>query len=96
MHDREEPAGTRYVVLPCIISISAIDNLGRRYLRFLSSFGCFQRVFDLSAEEGTIQTLLEITQFTGLGLYLFLEDLTMVCIYNLVCPRQYTLIWFHH
>lgn len=59
-----------------------LTSPGRRYLRFLSSYGFFQRVYDLlsgqSAFGGTVLTMSYLAEYTGLGIYLLMEDTTIV------------------
>ncbi|KAI9370278.1 peroxisomal biogenesis factor 11 [Aspergillus egyptiacus] len=55
--------------------------LTRRYFRLLDFYGCFERVLDLltqPASTGTFLSVLELAQYTFLGLYLLLEDLTIL------------------
>jgi hypothetical protein len=55
---------------------------GRRYLRFLSGYGCFQRAYSLLTGDtvpgGTMLTISYLVELTCLGLYVSLEDLTIV------------------
>lgn len=54
---------------------------GRRYFRLLDFYGCFERVHVLSttpSSAGAVLATMELAQFTFLGLYLFLENFTIV------------------
>ncbi|KAL2832780.1 peroxisomal biogenesis factor 11 [Aspergillus pseudoustus] len=55
--------------------------LGRRYFRLLDFYGCFERVHGLlagSSTQGGILTTIEMAEYTFLGLYLLLENLTIL------------------
>ncbi|KAL4952486.1 peroxisomal biogenesis factor 11 [Aspergillus filifer] len=55
--------------------------LGRRYFRLLDFYGCFERVHYLMnnpSSSGTILSVMELAQYTFLGLYLFLENFTIL------------------
>ncbi|KAL4963137.1 PEX11 domain protein [Aspergillus stella-maris] len=55
--------------------------LGRRYFRLLDFYGCFERVHYLMStpsSSGTILAVMELAQYTFLGLYLFLENFTIL------------------
>ncbi|KAL4973628.1 peroxisomal biogenesis factor 11 [Aspergillus desertorum] len=55
--------------------------LTRRYFRLLDFYGCFERVYFLintPSSTGTILSVMEVAQYTFLGLYLLLEDLTIL------------------
>ncbi|KAL4790969.1 peroxisomal biogenesis factor 11 [Aspergillus venezuelensis] len=54
--------------------------LGRRYFRLLDFYGCFERVHHLlstPSSSGTFLAVMELAQYTFLGLYLFLENFTI-------------------
>ncbi|KAL2821404.1 peroxisomal biogenesis factor 11 [Aspergillus cavernicola] len=55
--------------------------LGRRYFRLLDFYGCFERVHDLlmgTSSTGTVLSVMELAEYTFLGLYLFLENFTIL------------------
>ncbi|KAL5341198.1 peroxisomal biogenesis factor 11 [Aspergillus crustosus] len=56
--------------------------LGRRYFRLLDFYSCFERVHDLllvnPSSSGTLLSVMELAQYTFLGLYLLLENLTIL------------------
>ncbi|KAL4787198.1 peroxisomal biogenesis factor 11 [Aspergillus varians] len=55
--------------------------LARRYIRFLDFYSCFARVHDLLASPsstGTILSVMELAQYTFLGLFRLLEDFTIL------------------
>ncbi|KAL3472176.1 peroxisomal biogenesis factor 11 [Aspergillus californicus] len=55
--------------------------LGRRYFRLLEFYPCFERVGSLllgTSSTGTILSVMELAQYTFLGLYLFLENFTIL------------------
>ncbi|KAL6232173.1 hypothetical protein BDW75DRAFT_25244 [Aspergillus navahoensis] len=63
--------------------LTARDQLAltRRYFRLLGFYGCFERVHSLintPSSSGTIRSVVELAQYTFLGLYLLLEDLTIL------------------
>ncbi|KAL4776623.1 peroxisomal biogenesis factor 11 [Aspergillus nidulans var. acristatus] len=63
--------------------LTARDQLAltRRYFRLLDFYGCFERVHFLintPSSTGTILSVMELAQYTFLGLYLLLEDLTIL------------------
>ncbi|KAL4989622.1 peroxisomal biogenesis factor 11 [Aspergillus falconensis] len=63
--------------------LTARDQLAltRRYFRLLDFYGCFERVHFLintPSSTGTIRSVMELAQYTFLGLYLLLEDLTIL------------------
>ncbi|KAL4816669.1 peroxisomal biogenesis factor 11 [Aspergillus spinulosporus] len=63
--------------------LTARDQLAltRRYFRLLDFYGCFERVHFLintPSSNGTILSVMELAQYTFLGLYLLLEDLTIL------------------
>lgn len=62
---------------------AGVDRIhtARRYFRLLDFYGCFERVHFLintPSSTGTILSVMELAQYTFLGLYLLLEDLTIV------------------
>ncbi|KAL2817655.1 peroxisomal biogenesis factor 11 [Aspergillus granulosus] len=55
--------------------------LGRRYFRLLDFYGCFERVHTLLAgtsSQGAVLGTMELAEYTFLGLYLLLEDFTIL------------------
>ncbi|KAL4998426.1 peroxisomal biogenesis factor 11 [Aspergillus recurvatus] len=63
--------------------LTARDQLAltRRFFRLLDFYGCFERVHSLintPSSTGTILSVMELVQYTFLGLYLLLEDLTIL------------------
>ncbi|KAL4932009.1 PEX11 domain protein [Aspergillus undulatus] len=55
--------------------------LGRRYFRLLDFYPCFERVHGLMnspSSSGTLLSVMELAQWTFLGLYLFLENFTIL------------------
>lgn len=74
--------------------VTRLTSPGRRYLRFLSSYGCFQRVYDLlsgeSAFAGSILTMSYLAEYTFLGIYLLMEDTTIVFLLQLLTSRLLT------
>ncbi|KAL3459372.1 peroxisomal biogenesis factor 11 [Aspergillus heterothallicus] len=55
--------------------------LGRRYFRLLDFYGCFERVGALltgRSSQGAILGTIEMAEYTFLGLYLLLENLTIL------------------
>lgn len=60
--------------------------LGRRYLRFFSFIELFQQAYSLSAKADNGETrmlrVMKITESSLLGLYILMEDLTMVSTYS--------------
>ncbi|CEN59257.1 hypothetical protein ASPCAL01709 [Aspergillus calidoustus] len=57
--------------------------LGRRYFRLLDFYGCFERAHALtssgsSSSRGMILRTMEMAEYTFLGLYLLLENLTIL------------------
>ncbi|KAL1868387.1 hypothetical protein Plec18167_008313 [Paecilomyces lecythidis] len=68
----------------CVIAKGQI-TLSRRYFRFFKFLECFERVFTLLSTRrvdpngsGSIRTALELAKWTCLGIYLAMEDLTIV------------------
>ncbi|KAL1880407.1 hypothetical protein Plec18167_003811 [Paecilomyces lecythidis] len=67
-------------VTKCAIAASQLA-LARRYLRFFCFLDCFQKVQDTLAGKstaGAVDMILDAVQFTCLGLFFALEDLTML------------------
>ncbi|KAL4936391.1 hypothetical protein BDV06DRAFT_205128 [Aspergillus oleicola] len=67
--------------------------LGRRYFRLLDFYGCFERVHHLMnnpSSSGTILAVMELAQYTFLGLYLFLENFTILHDMNVA-----RVAWYH-
>ncbi|KAL4908424.1 hypothetical protein BDW74DRAFT_175106 [Aspergillus multicolor] len=63
--------------------LAARDQLAltRRFFRLLDFYSCFERVHFLinnPSSSGTILSVMELAQYTFLGLYLFLEDFTIL------------------
>ncbi|KAJ0425065.1 peroxisomal biogenesis factor 11 [Aspergillus carlsbadensis] len=56
--------------------------LGRRYFRLLDFYGCFERAHALmssgTSSQGAILGTMEMAEYTFLGLYLLLENLTIL------------------
>ncbi|KAL4915976.1 peroxisomal biogenesis factor 11 [Aspergillus aurantiobrunneus] len=55
--------------------------LGRRYFRLLEFYGCFERVHGLltsTSSTGTLLYVMELAQYTFLGLYFLLENFTIL------------------
>ncbi|KAL2823574.1 peroxisomal biogenesis factor 11 [Aspergillus cavernicola] len=55
--------------------------LGRRFFRLLDFYQCFERVHELIAStssSGTLLSVMELSEYTFLGLYLLLENLTIL------------------
>ncbi|KAL4808179.1 peroxisomal biogenesis factor 11 [Aspergillus unguis] len=79
--------------------------LGRRYFRLLDFYGCFERVHFLlttPSSGGTILSVMELAQYTFLGLYLFLENFTILHDMNVARVEWYTALmteankfWFY-
>jgi hypothetical protein len=65
--------------------------IGRRYLRLFSFIDCFERVRGLLVEDfplgGALFTTMELVESSCLGLYLLLENMTMVL--HLFPPRPF-------
>ncbi|RDW65805.1 PEX11 domain protein [Aspergillus mulundensis] len=72
--------------LPCLpysapIDSNGTDSTARRYFRLLDFYACFERVHALitnPSSSSTIPSAMELAQYTFLGLYLFLEDFTIL------------------
>ncbi|KAL2869774.1 PEX11 domain protein [Aspergillus lucknowensis] len=67
--------------------------LGRRYFRLLDFYGCFERVHELLATpsaQGAILGTLELAEHTFLGLYLLLENFTILHDMNVYHVSWYT------
>ncbi|PKY03230.1 hypothetical protein P168DRAFT_291363, partial [Aspergillus campestris IBT 28561] len=61
--------------------------LTRRYFRFFNVIDCFARVAGLlsgDGEAGSVMALLELARWTCLGMYLLLEDITIVCVFPIL------------
>lgn len=58
------------------------DHLARRYLRFFCFLDCFNGVYDLltgsDKSPGALPVLFDLVESTCLGLYIFIENSTMV------------------
>ncbi|RMJ23869.1 PEX11 domain protein [Aspergillus sp. HF37] len=64
----------------CLVAKSQL-GLARRYFRFFNFITCFDRVYSILGADfsrGMIPTTLDLARFTALGLYILLEDLTIL------------------
>ncbi|KAL5355812.1 peroxisomal biogenesis factor 11 [Aspergillus floccosus] len=68
--------------------------LGRRYFRLLDFYGCFEHAYDLltgnASSKGAILTMMELAEFSALGLYCALENLTILHDMNILLVSWYT------
>ncbi|KAG2416693.1 hypothetical protein HFD88_007909 [Aspergillus terreus] len=68
--------------------------LGRRYFRLLDFYGCFEHAYDLltgnAPSKGAILTMMELAEFSSLGLYCALENLTILHDMNIWQVSWYT------
>ncbi|KAL4889483.1 peroxisomal biogenesis factor 11 [Aspergillus ambiguus] len=77
----------------CSIAMSQLA-LGRRYFRLLDFYGCFEHAYDLltgnGPSKGAILTMMELVEFSSLGLYCALENLTILHDMNILLVSWYT------
>lgn len=57
-------------------------DTARRYFRFFNFIECFQKVYSLIGgvhEQGMVMGAIELGKWSALGVYVILEDITIVC-----------------
>lgn len=58
-----------------------MDTTARRYFRFFNFIECFQKVYSLIGgvhEQGMVMGAIELGKWSALGVYVILEDMTIV------------------